>query len=239
MEVLMSDPIATMIQKKQEEIQALQRLQSNPDFQKLFGQGQFAQMLQTGATPQDIVSIVPAKIEDRKFENGELILPPQPASIELNNAPSGIPRRLKATVDKKPVKERDLLPEERSEIITLMNKRQDLLPHDEGNGEGLCQKLCDKFNRKNPRLVRVYPYQISGYYSHLCRMAMKPAVEREGWFEAACKLGKVLPEIRPVFTKAFIAKVTKNWKETKENEASMKRDHSIMITERREKGLIR
>jgi len=243
---LLSDP------NVMQALSALQRLQQNPDFkvvQSLMG-GQFAQLASAGASTEDIVSVVPLKtqssqIEDRipqlpvrEFKDGELVLPPKPEKVTVNNAPSGEPRRIKQGVAKKPVKERDLLPEERSEVIALMNKRQDLLPHDEGKGDGVCQKMCDKFNRKNPRLERVYPYQISGYYSHLCRMAMKPAIERAGWFEAACKLGKVLPEVKPVFSKAFIAKVTKNWEAVKEGEALMHKDHHIMLNERKQKGLL-
>jgi hypothetical protein len=234
--------IETLIQQKLEEVQALQRLQTNPDFQRLLGQKQFAQMLNLGA-PQDIVSILPAKIEDRlpkkEFKDGELVLPSAPEKPTLNNAPSGTNRRLKQRVAKKPVKERDLLPEERSEIIALMNKRQDLLPHDDGVGDGICQKMCDKFIRKNPRLDKVYPYQISGYYSHLCRMAMKPAVERAGWFTAACTLEKVLPSVPPVFGKAFIKKVTENWERVKNDEVTMHRDHFLMLNERKQKGLVK
>lgn len=239
-----------LIQQKMEELQALQRLQQNPDFVKVFGNNQqIANMLATGA-PADIVSITPLKpatielrnpppqLPVREFKDGELVLPPKPEKVVVNNAPSGEPRRIKQGVEKKPVKERDLLPEERSEVIALMNKRQDLLPHDEGKGDGICQKMCDKFNRRNPRLERVYPYQVSGYYSHLCRMAMKPAIERVGWFEAACKLGKVLPEVKPLFSKAFIAKVTKNWEAVKEDEALMRKDHYIMLSERKQKGLL-
>ena len=231
---LISDP------NVMEALSALQRLQANPDLQKvqaLLNPNQMKDMSQ-GNTPADIVSILPANIEDRKFVDGDLVLPPKEEKIELNNAPSGVPRRIKQGVAKKVLKERDLLPEERSEVIALMNKRQDLLPHDEGNGEGICQKMCDKFNRKNPRLERVYPYQISGYYSHLCRMAMKPAIERTGWFQAACRLGKVLPEVVPVFGREFIKNVTENWERTQEDAQVMKQDHHQMKSERRQKGVL-
>lgn len=232
-------------------LEAFQRLQSNPDFkvvQSLLGKGQMAQMSSGQPSSPDILSVVPLRasvVEDRipqppirEFKDGELVLPPKPEKVKVNNAPNGEPRRLKQAVAKKPVKERDLLPEERSEIIALMNKHQDLLPHDEGKGDGICQKMCDKFNRRNPRLERVYPYQISGYYSHLCRMAMKPAIERASWFEAACKLGKLDPSIKPIFSRAFINKVIKNWQEARDNEAGMHRDHHIMLSERKQKGLL-
>ena len=244
-----------LIQQKMDELQALKRLQDNEDFKKVFGNNQqFAKMLSTGA-PTDIVSITPMKpatIELRtspshvpedltglpSFIDGELVLPPRAEKVKINTAPSGQHRRIKQGVDKKPVKERELLPEERSEIIALMNKRQDLLPHDEGNGDGVCQKMCDKFNRKNPRLERVYPYQISGYYSHLCRMALKPAVERNGWFEAACKLEKVLPNVKPVWSASFIKKVAANLQRNKKDEAQMRQDHHVIIDERKKKGVI-
>jgi len=230
-------------------LEAFKRLQDNPDFkavQSLLGKGQMAQLSSGKVSSPDILSVVPLKaaiVEDRnpqprEFKDGELVLPPKPEKVTVNNAPNGEPRRIKRVVAKKLVKERDLIPEERSAIIELMNKRQDLLPHDEGKGDGICQKMCDKFNRKNPRLERVYPYQISGYYSHLCRMAMKPAIERASWFEAACKLGKLLPEIKPLFSRTFISKVMKNWQEAREDEATMRRDHHIMLNERKQKGLL-
>jgi hypothetical protein len=168
----------------------------------------------------------------------EAIQPERKPKIDLNNAPSGQNRRLKKKVNKLPVKERELLPEERDTIILYMNQTQNLMPHDSGEGDGVCQKMCDKFNAESPRLNRVWPYQISGYYSHLCRMAMKPKDDRENWFERAVFKGSLTGNVRPYFGVNLQRRVAANWSKARREEWERKQDHMVMASERREKGVL-
>lgn len=170
--------------------------------------------------------------------NVEVVEPEHKPKIKLNNAPSGQYRRLKKKVNKLPVKERELLPEERDVIIQYMNKTQNLMPHDSGEGDGICQKMCDKFNAESPRLNRVWPYQISGYYSHLCRMAMKPKDDRENWFERAVFKGSLTGNVRPYFGVNLQRRVAANWSKARREEWERQQDHLTMEKERRELGVL-
>lgn len=168
----------------------------------------------------------------------EAVTPERKPRVELNNAPSGQHRRIKKQVNKLPVKERELLPEERDQIIQYMNKTQALMPHDSGEGDGICQQMCDKFNAESPRLNRVWPYQVSGYYSHLCRMAMKPKDNRDDWFVRAVAKGSLTGNVRPYFGVNLQRRVASNWSKARREEWERKQDHAQMLSERMEKGVL-
>lgn len=173
-----------------------------------------------------------------KGQQVEIIEAEHKPKVVLNNAPNGQHRRLKKAVNKIQVKERELLPEERDAIILYMNKTQNLMPHDSGEGDGICQQMCDKFNAESPRLNRVWPYQISGYYSHLCRMAMKLKEDRENWFERAVMKGSLTGDVRPYFGVNLQRRVAANWSKARREEWERKQDHLKMEMERREKGVL-
>lgn len=227
--------------KLMEMVQLVQKLQANNGLSKmqqlLKDHPELSILLKDSVLPKVEATPEAPKVETAAdVQIRKAVCPVQPTI--LNNAPSGKNRRIKDEVRKVLKKQRNLIPEERSAIIEYMNKTQDLLPHDDGTGEGICIKMCVEFNNKSPNLEPVYPYQIAGYYSHLCRMALKDESERDNWFQAATFINSVLPYPVPKWTKKFIAKVYKNWKSEKEDRVLRLKDHRVMLSERKQKGVI-
>ena len=135
-------------------------------------------------------------------------------------------RRLKSGVAKQKRFERELDPAARDVMIRWWNTNQRLVPKD----DPVCATLTEQINALTPNEEPLSPMQISGYFSHLCRMGLKTEDERLVRFNKSIERGA--HSIMPKYSKELEAAIFENWEHERKNEEARKKDHQAMREQR-------
>jgi len=116
--------------------------------------------------------------------------PTLPSVTGAGGNKSGVLRHKAMGVNKVSNKERNLSPEERAIIIASFNKEQKLVD----TNNPICTELITFFPTS---ATPVFPAQVAGYWSVLCKVVMMTQSEIEEWVEGHKKKG-VLPQGCPI-----------------------------------------
>lgn len=148
--------------------------------------------------------------------------------VPVEGAPieSGKYRRLKDKVNKESRKETGLDSAARDVMIQHWNKVQDLVD----KKDPVCQKLTEQINGQSGRTIPIFPLQVAGYFSYLCRLGRKIQSRREGLIDYHMKKGNIT--VRPYFSKELIDKILIHWREEKEDRERRKKDHAELRARR-------
>lgn len=157
----------------------------------------------------------------------------------FNPKPQNIPvsggvkfRRLKDKVNKKSRFERELGQYDRDKLILWWNKNQRLVPKDDPkqSGGSVCVALAEELNREQKDKAPIAPLQLGGYFSYLCRMALRTERTRMVRFENACKRGAI--SILPVYTPELLDAIRENYNEARREESQRAKDHAELARRR-------
>jgi hypothetical protein len=121
-------------------------------------------------------------------------------------------RRIKTYQNRERKQKRILQPSDRDTIIAWLNAEQRLASRNDPIGDQLADKINTGITDSNSMLA---PYQVNGYISHLCRLALN--ADREARIDGYIKRGDMT--IRPVYTPEFIKIIEDNYDQARKDEA--------------------
>lgn len=170
-------------------------------------------------TPEKVRAFFMPKKEIVEKRIKEVVIKKVPTPGEMH-------RRIKDEVKK--VKRADDLFRcaDRDIMIRWWNDNQALCPED----DPVCVKMTALINAGRADVKAVYPPQVAGYISHLARMGLRTADEREKVFNRSIKRGK--HSVMPVYTEAFIKKIIDNRNAQKAEAAKRAAEHKRIREER-------
>jgi hypothetical protein len=158
------------------------------------------------------------------------MLNPDPTTITEVIHERPVFRRLKEGVNKEKRIKRELDPAGRDILIRWWNVNQRLVPKE----DPVCATLTAQVNALNVTEEPLSSMQIAGYFSHLCRMGLRVAEERDAKFRMSMKRGA--HTIMPEFSQELLDAIKENWEKERANEAARVIDHA-MLAKQREKGI--
>lgn len=148
-----------------------------------------------------------------------------PVEVEVETVVHEQPvyRRLKVGLNKQKRKKRALDSIGRDVLIRWWNANQRLIPKD----DPVCVTLTDQINaimdKRGDGLEPLSPMQIAGYFSHLCRLALRTVADRDIVLTRSVKRGNF--SVIPRFSQELIDAVQENWERERANEQAMVADH--------------
>ena len=164
-----------------------------------------------------------SRTEIKKQLSPEPITVPVEVEVETVVHEQPVYRRLKNGLKKQKRKQRSLDQMSRDVMIRWWNANQRLVPKD----DPVCVTLTDQINaimdKKGDKLAPLSPMQISGYFSHLCRMALRTTADREIVLSRSIKNGNF--SVVPRFSQELIDAVQENWERERANDDAMVVDH--------------
>jgi len=137
-------------------------------------------------------------------------------------------RRLKGSVAKDRKQVRELMPEDRDLVNLWWNKEQRLVPKD----DPICEMLCTDINNLSLGDA-LAPYQVAGYISYLCRLALMSDVNRDKNIQRTLKRGNYT--VAPLFTPELLKTILVNYEENKKDEKIREEAKALM---RAGKGMV-
>ena len=169
----------------------------------------------------DVKTLVEAysKSEVKKLLNPDPIAVEVPIEIEKIIHERPVYRRIKNGVNKEKRIQRGLDPAGRDILIRWWNVNQRLIPKD----DPVCVTLTDQVNSLNPNNEPLSPMQISGYMSHLCRMGLRTAEEREDRLRSSLSRGD--HTVMPKYTQELLDAIRENWEYERKLEETRLADH--------------
>jgi hypothetical protein len=121
-------------------------------------------------------------------------------------------RRIKTYQNRERKQKRTLQTSDRDTIIAWLNAEQRLASRNDPIGDQLADKINAGITDPDSMLA---PYQVNGYISHLCRLALN--ADREASIDEYIKRGDMT--IRPVYTPEFIKIIKDNYDQARKDEA--------------------
>jgi hypothetical protein len=164
-------------------------------------------------------------IEAYSKEKVKALLNPEPLPIEIERVvmekvfERPVYRRIKHGLNKEKRMVKGLTPEGRDILIRWWNVNQRLVPKE----DPVCVTLTGQVNSVNPSDDPLSPMQISGYFSHLCRVGLRIDIEREAVFQRSIKRGD--HTVMPKFSQRLIDAIRENWERERALESTRKADH--------------
>jgi len=176
----------------------------------------------------DVKQLVDAysKTEVKKLLNPDPVAVEVPIEVEKIIHERPIYRRIKNGVNKEKRIQRGLDPAGRDILIRWWNVNQRLIPKD----DPVCVTLTDQVNSLNPNNEPLSPMQISGYMSHLCRMGLRVAEERDDRLRKSMSRGD--HTVMPRYTPELIRMIQDNWEIERKLEETRAQDHARLIAQR-------
>lgn len=158
-----------------------------------------------------------SKVEIKKQLNPEPVVVKQ---FVGENGDRPIYRRREHSVNKVKRIERELDPGARDIMNKWWNTNQRLVPKE----DPVCAILTAQINALNPSIEPLSSMQIAGYFSSLCRLGLKTAVDRDRLISLAMRKGRYA--IAPKFSLELLKAIEENWEFERKNEEARVKDQA-------------
>lgn len=163
---------------------------------------------------------VSSVIKEYSKKKVKKMLSPDPMVLKKVVHEKPVYRRLKdGGINKVKRIKRELDPTGRDILIRWWNTNQRLIPKD----DPVCVTLTDQLNSINTTDEPLSPMQISGYFSHLCRMGLRTKFDRIDRLTKSKKRGA--HSIMPLYSEELLEAIYDNWERERKNENNREVDH--------------